>query len=385
MKKSVLVKGIEIQRRIAHRRWWLRHLETRRKLARRGKGSISTLKRKAGPEKNRKNNAWFDYEAPVVMDFDANKENTLAYFDGLHSSMRERGSRIRLLFQQLRSISSEALIYLLGQIHLLQEKHGKQNLTGCYPKSRKIEHLLNESGFFGLLNIKKRKVAGKKTGSTRFITYKTGNKLQCEDIPKIRNELFGDDFEMPSHVKKEVYRALSEAMANVGEHAYANKAVSAKSLHGRWWIGASMSLRKNIFSLTFYDAGVGIPKTLPRRYNMELIRQALSVLPLIDPDDGAMIHAAVELGRTRTGKENRGKGLLDLHRLIDKINDGKLTIISRQGWYKYRPLRHQSGPMTGFLEGTLISWELPLTKSVNQLIDIEISDLELEDENNISV
>lgn len=382
MKKRTFIKKNAVEVRMSDRRARLRLLERGRKKLRRA-GILKGPATKHRKRSQKTASDWFDYPAPRILDFTANIENTLLYFDGLHASLRAKW-RVRLVFEELESISSEALTYLLGQIYLLQNKYGRQNLSGCYPKSRKIEHLLNESGFFGLLRVRRRTVAGRKTGATRFLTYKTGNRLQSEDIPKIRDELFGDDFSVPQVVRSEVYRALSEAMANVGEHAYINKSNITKEMRGRWWIGASMSLKKNIFTLTFYDAGVGIPKTLPLRYNMELIRSVLSYLPGIVPNDDALIQAAIKIGRTRTHRENRGKGLMDLHRLIDRVGEGHLRIISRRGWYKYGAAKSHGGVMNGFLEGTLISWELPLSKAAVQLSDIKLDDMELQDENDIS-
>lgn len=332
---------------------------------------------------NSHGNGWFDFDAPDVMDFFTNPEETFAFFAVISSSLGNHKIRIRVTFLKTRHISQEVLIYLLGQIHYLQTKYGRHRITGCYPKSRKIEHLLNESGFLTLLGVKKRSVAGRKTGATRFLTYKTGNRLISAAIPKIREELFGEDFKMPDSVKSEVFRALSEAMNNVGEHAYKHKNIKNSSLRGRWWMGASMSLRRNVFSLTFYDAGVGIPKTLPRNHNWDKIRQVLSLMPGIKPDDGSMIKAAVQIGRTSSGKNNRGKGLMDLHKLIDRVGYGRLSIISREGWYEYRPKKDKSGSALGFLEGTLISWELPLNVAAVQLKDIAGGDLECDDEKDI--
>jgi hypothetical protein len=322
---------------------------------------------------------WYDYEVPVAMDFDDNLENTLSFFQGLRDLIGCFKKRVRITFEATNSISSEAMIYLLGQIYTLQEKYGRAMLTGCYPKSRRIEHLLNESGFFALLRVKRRPVAGRKTGATRFLTFKTGNRLMSEAIPKIRDELFGDDFQMSSQIKREVFRALSEAMNNVGEHAYLNKFVGSRVMRGRWWMGASMSVTRNVFNLTFYDAGVGIPKTLTRKYDWALIRKVLSLLPGFSPDDGAMIKAAVELGRTRTNMQNRGKGLMDLHRLIDRSGVGRLGIYSRNGWYRYRPSNDRSGSSVGFVEGTLISWQLPLDVATTQVNAVSSDGVEYDD------
>jgi len=184
---------------------------------------------------------------------------------------------------------------------------------------------------------------------------------------------------MPTIIKKKVFRALSEAMTNVNHHAYKTKSnVFGKHL-GRWWMVATLSNRTRLFTLVFYDAGVGIPKTLPRRYPIELIRGALSLLPMIKPDDGQMIHAAMELGRTRTAESNRGKGLIDLAKLIDTAAAGSMSIYSRNGSYAYTPTLETHKNHQGFIEGTLIEWQLPIDKAIENLPQEIIDEIETYD------
>lgn len=370
-------KTFELQQRMAERRAMLRLEERFRKQRRRASGASGVSRANLVRSQSfGTTHVWHDVDAPKLMDLGPNREECLLFVNTLRDMLGTYKVNVRISFDETTQISSEALIYILGQIYRLQSKYGRHRLTGSYPRNRRIEHLLNESGFLNLLRVKRRPVAGKKTGRTRFLTYKTGNRLAVAEIAEIRQELFGADFAMPTEIKREVYRALSEAMANVGEHAYFSKQSISSELHGRWWMGASMSLDKNIFTLTFYDVGVGIPKTIPRKYNKELIRQILSVLPGFDPDDGAIIKAAVEIGRTRTNKEHRGKGLMDLHRIIDRSGAGVLRIMSRNGWYRYESSKDRSGATNGFLEGTLISWELPLNVATVQMNTISGPDQE---------
>ena len=130
---------------------------------------------------------------------------------------------------------------------------------------------------------------------------------------------------------------------------------------------ANLSARNSLFTLAFYDAGVGIPKTLPRKYTIEKIRGALSLLPGIHPDDGEMIRAAMELGRTRTDASNRGLGLMDLTKLIDSAGSGSMQIYSRNGSYTYTSNREHHSNHDGFVEGTLIEWQLPIDRALENL------------------
>ena len=262
-----------------------------------------------------------------------------------------------------------ALILLLAQIHKLRIEFGQSALTGTYPKDKKVERQLTESGFFELLKVESRNVAPSRVN--RYIRFKSDQKINGIDIQQLRQELLGQDLKMPPAIARAVFRALSEAMTNVNHHAYKSKAFLSPSaafeLRGRWWLFATLNVPHNLFSLTFYDSGVGIPKTLPRKYAVELIRQMFSLLPGMLPDDAQMIEAAMRLGRTRTDLDYRGKGLLDLAKLIDVLGAGEMNIYSRQGKYSYTPLKQTRTNTPHFIEGTLIEWRLPIDKTLSEL------------------
>jgi hypothetical protein len=313
---------------------------------------------------------WHNLHAPVRLDLVLHREQTCAFFSEVRQLIQE-GRNVRIVFMDTESISAEALIYLLGQVHRLRILRGAHRITGTYPKSQKVERLFEESGFLDTLGVNRRGAAKRASSHTRYLECKSDVEISGKTIPKLRSELLGPDLQMPGRVARTVYRALTEAMINVKHHAYHNKSMGVSALQGRWWLGAQLSRRKNLFTLTFYDAGVGIPKTLPRRYGWEQIRGILSLLPMFVPDDGQMIMAAVELGRTRTKKDNRGKGLMDLLKLIDQVGSGSIRILSRHGSYIYE-VGHEARTSNddNFVEGTLIKWELPLNKAVDILEDL---------------
>jgi hypothetical protein len=327
----------------------------------------------------RRDRQWHELEVPQSLDLITARKETCGFFSQVRTFVRA-GKRVRLGFQNTLVVSPEALIFLLGQVQRLQIEYGQNHVTGTYPESKKIERLLNESGFFQALRVRGRAPTQRRPNGTRFLKCKSDTHIRGEEIPKLRDELLGTDLRMPASVGKKVFRALTEAMTNVNHHAYHNKSVRNKQLTGRWWLGAQLSVRKNLFTLTFYDAGVGIPKTLPRKYGWEAIRGVLSVLPGIDPDDGQMIKAAVELGRSRTGADNRGKGLLDLLKLIDQVGSGTIHIFSRCGWYSYTPTAEFVKNDDNFVEGTLIKWELPLSMALIRLQEVSSDDLDPENQ-----
>lgn len=312
---------------------------------------------------------WDDLPVPKVLDLISERDATCSFFETVRVLIKS-GHRLRLVFQDTERISSESLIYLLALMHRIRLSYGNDKITGTYPALPNVERLLSDSGFFKILRVKSRPMAGRR-GGARFVKCKSDTVIRGSCIPELRDELLGDDLAMPKPIGRMVFRALSEAMANVQHHAYHNKQLRRKGLRGRWWLGAQLSKNKKTFELTFYDAGVGIPRTLHRRYAWEHIRGVLALLPGFEPDDAQMIKAAVELGRTRTGQDNRGKGLLDIHKIITKVGAGALTIFSRRGRYRYEPQKESIFNDENFIEGTLIKWELPL--------DLVVDSTELEE------
>ena len=324
------------------------------------------------------NDPWTDIRVPTIVDLEKNPIETCEFIQEVRQYVRN-GTRIRLLFNDTKSIKLSALVLLLAQIHKLRLEFGQDHITGSYPDNPRIERLLSDSGFYKLLQVKSRKNITTPSKLSRFIRFKSDQKPNSSEIPKLRIELLGDDLKMPIPIRNKIFRALSEAMTNVNHHAYKTKNITVSLLGGRWWMVANLSEKTKLFTLAFYDAGVGIPKTLPRKYSIEKIRGVLSLLPGIQPDDGQMIRAAMELGRTSTNESNRGKGLLDLAKLIDTAGAGSMQIYSRNGTYKYASNLENHSNHDAFVEGTLIEWQLPINIALENLPKELTDELALQD------
>lgn len=359
-----------IRRRLEDERWTRRLAEKEKRRVRRRKKSGYVFKQPHLGQSSYGTAPRFEMQVPPVLDLVGAHEATCTFVRAVSEHVRA-GQRVCLVFTGVTQIRASALMYLLSTIHRLRIEHGVLCITGTYPDKPSVERLLSQSGFYELLQVKSRDAASRPRSGTRYIRFKSDQKIAGERIGEVRAELLRDDLRMPPSVARTIFRALSEAMTNVHHHAYLRKAFpsprTAVQLRGRWWLFATLNASNDVFCLVFYDAGVGIPKTLPRKYGIELIRQALALLPTFEPDDAQMIAAAMVLGRTRTDMDNRGKGLLDLARLIDLAGEGKMHIYSRHGTYTYTPTASTQTNSPGFLEGTLIEWRLPLAKALETL------------------
>lgn len=185
-------------------------------------------------------------------------------------------------------------------------------------------------------------------------------------VKDFREKLLGTSIVMNPQAKNKLYRVLTEAMLNVSYHAYPLSAAKTNPQRGRWWLAGHVNRRSKELMIMFCDLGVGIPRTLPKLYKMEVISSLLSLLPGINPNDGQMIQAAMQLGRSSAKQTNRGKGLNDLRSFVDNAGAGELHIFSGHGHYIYKPghgeLAHNYG--TG-IAGTLIKWTVPMSAVTN--------------------
>lgn len=315
---------------------------------------------------------WNDISVPEHLTFNQKKRDECCrFFIAIEYSV-SHGKNVRLIFNDTKHIALDALTFLLAKIQKLRWIYGENSVTGTYPSSRRVERVLTESGFFKILGVRSRRTYTK--GAIRYVKYRSDVKLLGSHIEALKIDLLGDDIQLYKPIALKIVRAIKEAMSNVSHHAYQTKSIRTKKMLGRWWLNGHLNVSKNELSLSFYDCGVGIPKTLVRKYGMEQIRGVFSLLPIVNPDDAQMIEAAVELGRTGTLKSYRGKGLQDMHQLIKLVGEGSLTIHSRRGSYHYNYPNAKSKNFEEFLEGTLITWVLPLNKAAeiaDSLIEVD--------------
>lgn len=281
---------------------------------------------------------------------------------------------IALVFNEVNEISPEALILLLAELYRCRKLFGSNKVTGTYPKNRKIEKLMNDSGFFNLLNVSPRIKKKSKNYPLEYIEFITGNKLIESTASDLRIALLGNKIEMGIIAKKRLFRAVTEAMINVSNHAYPR--TKAKNvIRDQWWISGHINKKTNELIILFCDLGVGIPETIPKIHGWERIRAALSILPTIKPNDAEMIKAGMEIGRTRTGVDGRGNGLNDLRKFVDDTGGGELCIFSRKGQYIYRAGQGDSMKNHNYsIGGTLIKWSVPIknvTNWLNSEVDFE--------------
>lgn len=314
-------------------------------------------------------------EVPKVLDIVTNYDETAEFIRDIQRAAIFRHRPVTLLFDNAERIRPAALLLLLAEVHRCRLQHGKDRVTGTYPKNPTLERLLSRTGFYQLLGVVSKAETKDTSYPVEYIKFRSDNKLNTSEPKRLRMELLGESITMHPKVRARLYRAITEAMINVGQHAYPKYSAKAHPVRKRWWLAGQVNKRKKELLITFCDLGVGIPETLPRIYTWERIRSVLSLLPGIRPDDGQMIRAGMTIGRSRTKEEHRGRGLNDLRSFIDQANAGELHIFSRKGHYRYRAGGDEETFNSNVsMNGTLIKWSVPLDRVTDWVGDIYETD-----------
>jgi hypothetical protein len=311
----------------------------------------------------KKDDQYEDLLIPNVLDMSLSGDETLEFIRDLRRLVLKQKRSIRLVFNA-QVIHPSSLLLLLAEIHRCRLVHGQSKLTGTYPdKGSDLEKQLHSMGFFELLGVKSQLKKAPKRFPVDYVKFISDTRPPKDLSKKFRKAIFGEEIELDLKIRRQMVRAIGEAMINVGQHAYPKNSHREHPSKGRWWLSGHVNKIDAQLTIMFCDLGVGIPVTLPKRYPMEIILNYLSILPGIRPNDGQMIRAGMEIGRSQTLKINRGKGLNDLRRIIDDAGEGELHIFSGRGCYRYSPGKvDEVENLKRTVGGTLIKWTIPLSK-----------------------
>ncbi|MDL4445542.1 MULTISPECIES: hypothetical protein [Klebsiella] len=311
---------------------------------------------------------------PPVMDFSNNYAVTVQHINAIRMLSERKGipsagyQLASVNFCNLKKISTSAALVLTAELSKWDDAL-RQRLT---PKLAgwDIDILRNfyELGFFDLFKKSKslRLDFGNESPANkgkRFVKYLKG---KCGEVAKTK-VLKGEIIDLVGEsIEKWIFlhSGLSEAITNVSHHAYPVE-YGYKEYDKNWYLTGSYNIESKVLKIVFYDQGVGIPKTLPASKVWE---KALTVLAKISSleryRDEELLKAAVELDRTSTEEDDRGKGLQDLLEFIRQRENGYLSIMSLKGLYKHSMnqgiTKVKTESFASPICGTLIIWSVSL-------------------------
>lgn len=236
-----------------------------------------------------------------------------------------------------------------------------------------VRRLLQDVGFFKLLEIVVPHVESSGPSSVRMVPFASGELVGNEEAGSLITTL-GDmvvaadpgAIDDPTRLirRLRLFEALVEATENAIHHAYPEE-LDDRSIVRRWWMTGAVDAEEKRITIVVYDQGVSIPGSLPgwegNGWIEKGLRRLLGHIPASDDPayDPHRLRLAMAKPRSSTGKNERGKGLPLLKAVVSHCDHGRIRVLSRGGEFiqdKGGVGRAQSlqPPMTG----TLVEWDL---------------------------
>lgn len=312
--------------------------------------------------------AWIDkndclhLQLPRTLDFERNYEESCAHLRVLRVAI-EMGIKIRRIdFSQMESISTAAALVLVSTVDQWRERVGGRALKAEYANwNEDVMRLLCQMGYCEALKVRKPKRKWD-DGNQTFLPFKKGKVGMDEKGPIARDLRVDIEKMVGARINRmDLYEGISEAITNVGHHAYKETNDEKRKY---WWISGSHDRTTNELSVTFYDRGSGIPHRILKNSRLEQFWDAMGQW-----SDSKRIEAAMELGRTSTALDERGKGLQNFIGFAKSHKFAKMRIRSLRGLYEEEyvtpSLRSQEtfkrlADYNESIGGTLIEWSVTL-------------------------
>lgn len=315
--------------------------------------------------------------APAVLSFSNNSAATIEFFDKLkqgvftNRTFKVRGKiyrkRLSIELKGIERISLPCAVILSAELKRWSSHIGQvpslQDFVKC---SDRVKSLLIDLGTLSHLGISKKSYKRdrqlKSEEQITLLPLTSANWQNAKKIYKL-NEQLHEVFSKFS-AKHFHHRAMLEATNNVIDHAY-DESLPLKYAGQpgkQWYATGSYDPSKKALRFFVYDQGAGIPSSLLNKPDWRrALEDVLGSLFGVQ-HDADIIEAAFEIGRSRTGLAERGKGLRDIRNVLDQTGSGYLRIISGKGDY-LETADHvvQKRSHGSHIGGTLVEWSLPVS------------------------
>lgn len=200
----------------------------------------------------------------------------------------------------------------------------------------------------------------------------TGMDYYEDVIDFIQRRLYMND--MPPDTEHKYGDAVSEAINNVGLHAYPGYNAEAK----KWWLLCHVNLKSHQLYLVLYDLGVGIPTTIVQKnwFIQSLEKNYPEEFKDLDREKSGdidlffikRISDATKVGISMTGdvsgtkQPKHGQGSKSFKALVNETQNSSLLVYSGYGMYKMKSnSRPQTCSLPKALNGTVVQWNIDIS------------------------
>ena len=299
---------------------------------------------------------------PEVLSLEDNFEKVTEILHKIREHSYWTRKKMYIDFRPIRKVTPSAALILAAELHRANHLNLNRKLRQIDAEKwdPNVRRLLREMGFFKLLRTSSPTDEPEAMESDdRYIEFRSGELVDGEVVDVLRREL---DLHISVPEPKQLFSAITEAMTNVRQHAYQDH-IPYSTDPKYWWLSASFNTSRKEITVMMYDQGSGVPKTLAKHWQEEL----LLILPeTLVNNHARLIQAAHELSRSSTRERHRGRGFeRDIRGYIASLDKGKglYRIISGRGEYTVESGsggQHKRRLFKGRLEGTFIQWRIIL-------------------------
>lgn len=306
---------------------------------------------------------WITAPVAVSIQGKASRRLTLAFIGKVRRSVLFDRRPVLLNFRHTIKMFAAGTLLLIAELDRMKRVLGSVfNVRIIFSDDAIVNQVIYQVGIAELCGYSTTKEAERNfDDSVRHWRYATG--VQMNDTPGRAIERF--EGRLSANVKTGVWKGVSEAVVNSVQHAYLAERGDAGPPLGetRWWMFSHE--KDGLLSVVVCDLGIGIPRSLPIKWGEDIISRALERFGLSRPDLAA-VRIALEVGQTRTGQDNRGRGLPQIWNEMVKSEGGSIAIMSNKAVLMWSSQdRKETGiEFASNIQGTLIAWTVPLQERI---------------------
>jgi anti-sigma regulatory factor (Ser/Thr protein kinase) len=271
-------------------------------------------------------------------------DDTIIFFEELLRQIREHRP-VFIDSKHVETITPDAILYFILLLEEIKERHEQYSISGNFPKNRQSRQMMQQSGFMNYVNSRTKSYKH----DADIFTIREGRKVD----PDVAKNVLGYvkehlGIQKPNPTTKAIYTIIVEAMANTHNHAAQSKVQGEQ----KWYLMAYYTDDGDVH-FVFLDSGAGVPKTIRKNFKDIVAR----IFSHGEARDHKLIRSALDGDfRTKTGQQERGKGLPKMNALAKYGHIKDLVIISNKGFV------NSDDGITKLLDekfhGTLLSWKV---------------------------
>ncbi|SFY11737.1 hypothetical protein [Pseudomonas sp. NFACC36] len=283
--------------------------------------------------------------------------------------------KVLIDLQSVKTVKVSALLALYANIEQIQRKHKSKNIIkttgGC---SKEVSIFFRTFGIWNLTGESRIRPLRAFADSLEICTMPHETVAPDDHRRQLRKILTYAQASVEKVGMHEgallAYNAITESISNVWQHAYDDSFFEQPVPFElrNWWI--IVQHVGDQFFIAMYDMGASIPTTISTKPWAPALIETISKLldltgmKVLSSGDAKSIKAAVDYGRSRFKKDNRGKGLTEAKDFVQKNPKGSMLIFSGLGHYEYKTEGDKEilETLGTLFKGTLIQWNLMLEK-----------------------